>query len=99
MSRGISLTTKQKSSIKSMFASGVSKDEIATVMSLCVTTISRHTAGVVVGKDKAYCINATKEDWEYITAISKSKDMTKLSALSMVVRLAKRRCLFSWGAT
>jgi Holliday junction resolvasome RuvABC ATP-dependent DNA helicase subunit len=97
MSRGIRLTKKEKSSIKSMFASGLGKEEIATIMSLSMTTISRHTSGVVVGKSKCYCINATKEDWDFVSEISQSKSITKLAALSEVVRLAKRRSLFSWG--
>jgi len=97
MSRGKNLTAQQKKKIKAMFSSGVSVPEIAQVMTLAESTIFRHTKDVVVGRDKAYCVNATKDDYDFISDIAEEKGMTKSAALSEVVRLAKRRCLFSWG--
>ena len=67
------------------------------MLSLAQSTIFRHTKGVVVGKEKAYCVAATRGDYDFITDIAEKDNLTKSAALSEVVRLAKRRCLFSWG--
>lgn len=84
-----------------MFDAGVHKNEIARAMSLGYTTVCKYIANKDLKpksiNPKGYCINANKDDFDFVSKIAKENNITKNDAMSEIVRLAKRKCLFSWG--
>ena len=100
MMKGKNLTLKQVKTIRTMFNAGIHKKEIARTMSLGYSTVCQYIANKdkspVSKAQKNYCVNVTKEEFDFVTEMAKEWDVTKQLAMTEIVRLAKRKCFFSW---
>ncbi len=100
MMKGKNLTLKQVKTMRTMFDAGVHKKEIARAMSLGYSTVCTYIANKNKNPSskaqKNYCVNVTQEEFDFVTEMAKEWDVTKHSAMTEIVRLAKRKCFFSW---
>jgi IS30 family transposase len=95
--KGQKITSKERNQMRDLAAAGIKREEIAKIMDKGYSTVCFYTKGGPKVNDKrSYSVCIDREDYAYIVKLSERKGVTKRVALSEVVRLAKRKCLFNW---
>jgi IS30 family transposase len=95
--KGQKITYKERKQMRDLAESGVKREEIAKIMNKGYSTVCFYTKnGPKVNNKRSYSVCIDREDYVYIVKLSERKGVTKRVALSEVVRLAKRKCLFNW---
>jgi len=50
----------------------------------------------VIVSNKSHSLNARKEAYSYVCDLAKTRNLSKIDAMDLVIERAKRRCLFNW---
>jgi predicted transcriptional regulator len=101
--KGKAITKKQVIQMKRLLKQGHSKKDIAQMLNLGYSTIcyylhctKKEKAAARATVKTSYSINTVQEDFDFISNIADKQGITKTAAMQEVVRLARRKCLFSW---
>jgi transposase len=102
--KGKAITKSQVTRMKRLLKQGHEKKDIAQMLSLGYSTIcyylpcsKKERAAAKAASKASYSINTIQEDYQFISNIAQKNNCSKTAAMQEVVRLAKRKCLFSWG--
>jgi transposase len=91
------LTNKQKREVSALFRQGENKKAISKTLGLGYSTVCKLTSKLKSKQKRGYSINVNIDDYKYIDEFAKKRGMTKNNAMESIVKLAKRKCLFTWG--
>ena len=95
------MTKQELNKIFALHDAGVDNKTISGLVGRGYSTVCKALVkkgkGVKTIGDKNFCINASKDNYDYVSSVAESKGITKHAAMTEIVKLAKRRCLFSWG--
>jgi transposase len=102
--KGKSITKTQVNQMKKLLNKGHEKKDIADLLGLGYSTIcyylpctkKERAAARVKGKP-SYSINTYQEGYDFVSNIAEKNGWSKTVAMQEVIRLAKRKCLFSWS--
>jgi len=91
------ITKEQKQQVSALFKQGESNKAIAKKVNIGYSSVCKLTSKSRNEHKKGYSINVSFDDYEYITEFANKRGMSKNIAFTEIVRLAKRKCLFTWG--
>jgi len=91
------ITKEQKQQISALFQKGESKKAIAKKINIGYSTVCKLINKTNTKHKKGYGVNVSFDDYEYINEFANKRGINKNTAFTEIVRLAKRKCLFTWG--